>query len=161
MPIKPTAATQAAEKLHATPSSERGEAWIDAAWTTADKLRKSGHVKLAERLEDACERQEAASDGRPVKRATRSDAKATSASIIGRVVANAIRDGYGLGWALRYAGIDIDRHDRMIASSPDYQREMEGLDPDALPIDARPKPLPVCVPFAGERPATTDAAPAR
>ena len=40
MPIKPTAATQAAEKLHATPSSERGDSWIDAAWTAADKLRR-------------------------------------------------------------------------------------------------------------------------
>ena len=81
--------------------------------------------------------------------------------VVGRVVASAIRDGYGLDWATRYAGIGLTDHRALWARSEVYRGMFGTLDPDALPIDARPKPLPERVPFVGKRPAMTEAAPAR
>ena len=128
---------ETATNLLATPAKQRDEAWTASAWEAAGRLRQTGQRRRAEDLEDACERVELAADGK-VPRASRIDAKPTDGELVGRVVANAIRDGFGLTWALRYAGISRPRHDEWSERNPDYRRELEGLDLHALPEDARP-----------------------
>ena len=58
--------------------------------------------------------------------------------VVGRVVASGIRDGYGLEWATRYAGITPQQHREWWARGPGYRAQFVGLDPYALPEDARP-----------------------
>lgn len=100
----------ARERLHReTPESERGEAWLDAAWALADDLRASARDDLAERLEDACERVELSADGARIPRQRRSDAKGPPGTTA-LTVANGLRDGYDLDRACLYAGITVARH---------------------------------------------------
>lgn len=56
--------------LFAVPEDERGEDWIDEAWTVAGTLRSKGQARRARDIEDAAERAEQLADAsaREVKR---------------------------------------------------------------------------------------------
>lgn len=58
---RPTPTKQAAA-LAKVPPDERGDDWITEAWRVADKLRRVGLVRDAQRLEDACEAAEQIAD---------------------------------------------------------------------------------------------------
>lgn len=157
MPSKKPTASKPTE----TPLAARDEVWIVEAWTIAGKLRAAGQRTKAERMEDAAERAQLALDGLDVPRKSRDLPNESTHATIARVVVRGIRDGYGLDWATRYAGIGLTDHRALWARSEIYRGMFGTLDPNALPIDARPKPLPERVPFVGRRPAMTEAAPAR
>ena len=118
----PSAAQRAAGHL-ATPDAERGEAWIDEAWSIASDLRAAGQARTAERLEDACERLELIADGKNPPRKRRSDApRRGPPGFIARTVANGLRDGCTVEQACRYAGVTPAAHAAWMLS-PSYRAE--------------------------------------
>ena len=78
-----------------------------------------------------------------------------------------IVEAWTIAGKLRAAG-QRTKAERMEDAAERAQLAIDGLDVprktrdlDALPIDARPRPLPERVPFVGKRPAMTEAAPPR
>lgn len=105
----PSAVQRASTHL-ATPDGQRGEAWIDEAWSIASDLRAAGRTRAAEQLEDACERLELVADGANLPRKPRAGTRRGPPAGVATTVANGIRDGYDLERACRYAGITPAAH---------------------------------------------------
>ena len=98
-----------ARRLASMPMADRGEAWLDEAWTVADQLRCAARDDLAERLEDQCERVELAADGTRIPRQRRSDARGPPGEVA-CMIARSLRAGDDLDRACLYAGITVERH---------------------------------------------------
>lgn len=120
-------ATRDAGQLRSVPAKDRDEAWISQAWVTADRLRANGgSVKLAQALEDACERLEIVADGKQVPRKRRSDAPTRGPSAcVARTIARGLADGYDLDRACLYAGLTVEQHEARLRSGGAYRAAFE------------------------------------